>query len=270
MPNPRFLKILTRGYILLILFCCSKEKESNADLELLTNSKVKGIRYYKDHAFKLTYIQGEVFLIQFGKYKEGTNNFDAGFNTYELSNVADTIVLTHLSLNRPQMKFFFKNGKIKELQRFYGSNRADIWYFDYTPAAINVMLQYKDGDSLQNLELGEYQVNDSGNVTRLSKYKYDSTANSGDPSLYEVENFTYDSLNNPWQGFEWFIFELQELPDSKYFNSNNVLTKMTESNLETYEYNLNNDGLTSKAILPNGEVEYYSYKGIPFWPWDDK
>lgn len=276
--------------ILYLLFCsitgffgCSKDESSNTnkDNDVINNednvtnnencmiSKIRTGIYAHEHKYN----ENGLFLINALNYSNPSNVQVSSYYVNYIENDSITIgyILDNGTKDNPLISAKYEGKNLIKLERFYGSS-SNIFDFEYGVDKIRVTESYKSL-GLQKIDYGDYFINEKGNITDLKKYKYDPDDESI-ITLFEEKSFTYDNSNNPWKGIIYSVFLCQELPETTFFSSNNILTETKNSNTTTFHYEYDN-GTTIKGwvltplrcnTIDNIVEEFYSYKNCYSWP----
>lgn len=204
------------------------------------------------------------------------NNTPSTYYVNQITNDSITIglILDNLSQDLPTISAKFNGEKLTHLKRFYYDPiRVNIFIFEYTDDKIIVRQDYSAGTLYQNVNYGDYFINQDGNVTSAKLYKYDINSPNNFTLINEL-NYAYDSGNNPWKGVIYPTFLCQNLPNAMLFSQNNVISETNNNyfnNTSTnnyYSYGYDENNLTIKGLdkypynVCNNTAtvdEYYSY-----------
>ena len=204
------------------------------------------------------------------------NNNSSTYYVNQITNDSITIglIFDDLTQDLPIISAKYNGEKLTHLKRFYYNPiRFNIFTFEYTEDKIVVRQDYSSGTLYQNVNYGDYFINQDGNVTSARLYRYDINSPNNFALINEI-NYAYDSGNNPWKGVIYPTFLCQNLPNAMIFSQNNVISETdnnyfnntSTNNYYSYEYDEYN--LTIKGMDkfpynfcggPATLDEYYSY-----------
>jgi hypothetical protein len=260
--------------ISLLLANCSKSESNNEqipeDLETEQSCLIKEIRFATS---KYEYIYNNN-----NELRQIINTYNDNPTTYYVNQITNDsinigIILDDLSQDFPTISSKYDGKKLIQIKRFYNPSKLNIFNFEYAEGKITVRQDYSSGTSYQNVNYGDYFINQDGNVTSAKLYKYDNNS-PNNFTLFKESNYTYDSGNNTWKGIVYPTFLCQNLPDAMWFSQNNVISETNNNyynNTSTnyyYSYEYDENNLTTKGLnkYPYNVCgsaitldEYYSY-----------
>ncbi|QCX00790.1 hypothetical protein FGM00_11970 [Aggregatimonas sangjinii] len=193
--------------------------------------------------FKFNYnVDGNLFFINQDFLQLDTDPI--ALNLYVRAIGQDSIIYgrftNSFTADTPRLTTKYEDEVLTTVKRLSASGiLLSTMHFEYGESTTRILLEPEDG----NPDVyGDYFFDGDENVIRVEKYVYDEEGEEA--TLFEVVDYTYDSFNNPWKGQVYPLLFCTDLPNAKYFSSNNALTEIVGAETMTFNYSYDTDNKT--------------------------
>ncbi|MFT4738438.1 MAG: hypothetical protein ACI8QD_000150 [Cyclobacteriaceae bacterium] len=188
---------------------------------------------------------------------------------YQFTYFEDSLVikdqLAQVSSLTPYISVKFEDEKPIQVVRFFNSSGVKLVHdFDYSQKdrlQVSLTRVASNGQSLF-AAYANYHMNSAGNVSRIERFGIDPD----DRSVFilnEDRVFSYDDFKSPVKGYYLPFFTDTNLPDVKFFSTNNVLSIAENNTTARYEYIYDASNNTTAQIPPSGQPVIFSYLNCP-------
>ena len=184
---------------------------------------------------------------------------------FQFTYFEDSIVVINQSdpiiTKYPYLWVNLKDGRPEKVVRFFSQSAVRLTHtFDYSQnnrIRISIERLASTGELLR-AGYGDYFFDDAGNVTRLVIFGIDPDDRS---QLIQVsdQSFTYDGFKSPVKGLYLPWFNATQLPDPRFFSSNNILTVSENNDVGRYRYDYGENDQVQENVQPDGRPIKFTY-----------